>query len=213
MAFIYVITNNVNGKQYVGKTVYSIEKRFQEHKNDSMKRRCEKRPLYAAMRKYGIEHFTIDVLEICSAEQMSDREKYWINELHTYGHTGYNATYGGEGKPLYDYKKIAEKYLQLQNQIRTAEYFHCDITTVRAACKEYNVTILSSQQITKNRAGKSIRMLPDDIMFPSISDGVRYLQENGYTQSDNRRGISAHIRRAIKTGIKAYGKNWELVEK
>lgn len=31
MAFIYVITNDVNGKQYVGKTNFSLERRFREH--------------------------------------------------------------------------------------------------------------------------------------------------------------------------------------
>lgn len=31
MAFIYVITNDVNGKQYVGKTNKTIEQRFKEH--------------------------------------------------------------------------------------------------------------------------------------------------------------------------------------
>ena len=54
MAFIYIITNDVNGKQYVGKTNRNIDKRFREHISDSKKKRCEKRPLYNAMNKYGI---------------------------------------------------------------------------------------------------------------------------------------------------------------
>lgn len=37
MAFIYVITNDVNGKQYVGKTNFSLERRFREHISDSKK--------------------------------------------------------------------------------------------------------------------------------------------------------------------------------
>ena len=31
MAYIYKITNDVNGKIYIGKTYNSIEKRFKEH--------------------------------------------------------------------------------------------------------------------------------------------------------------------------------------
>lgn len=31
MAFIYVITNDINHKQYVGKTNKTVEKRFKEH--------------------------------------------------------------------------------------------------------------------------------------------------------------------------------------
>ena len=74
MAFIYVITNDLNGKQYVGKTSRSIEERFKEHIRDKDYRKNEKRPLYNAMNKYGIEHFSIKVLEECSIEESAARE-------------------------------------------------------------------------------------------------------------------------------------------
>jgi len=50
MSAIYVITNLINQKQYVGKTSYSIEKRWKEHCYDSKKNDVNKhRPLYNAM--------------------------------------------------------------------------------------------------------------------------------------------------------------------
>ena len=63
MAYIYKIINDMNQKIYVGKTEFSIEKRFKEHCADVFKERNEKRPLYSAMRKYGIEHFHIELIE------------------------------------------------------------------------------------------------------------------------------------------------------
>ena len=39
---------------------------------------------------------------------LSEREIYWINELETYGSKGYNASKGGDGKILYDYKEIIQ---------------------------------------------------------------------------------------------------------
>lgn len=80
----YCITNLINGKQYVGKTTSTIEERFREHCRDSRKERCNKRPLYDAMNKYGIENFKIEELEqVDDSTLLSDREKYWIKYLGT----------------------------------------------------------------------------------------------------------------------------------
>ena len=41
MAYIYVITNQLNGKQYVGKTLNNPTQRFKEHCRDSKKERSK----------------------------------------------------------------------------------------------------------------------------------------------------------------------------
>lgn len=75
--FIYIIRNNINDKVYIGKTLLpTIEERFKEHIKDSKRERCEKRPLYNAINKYGEEHFYIELIEECSADVLSEREKY-----------------------------------------------------------------------------------------------------------------------------------------
>ena len=64
MAYIYKITNDINGKSYIGKTEKNnIQERWKDHLIDYKKRRTEKRPLYSAMNKYGIEHFHIEQIE------------------------------------------------------------------------------------------------------------------------------------------------------
>jgi group I intron endonuclease len=205
MAFIYVITNDINGKQYVGKTNFSLERRFREHISDSKKERCNKRPLYSAMNKYGIEHFHIEQLEECSAEGAAEREEYWIAKLNTYGHTGYNATKGGDGTSYYNYKEVAEKYLELGTVHSVCEFYHCDAKTVRVACKEYNVKIATQAEQSRNKLSKPIIMIDKETneplkIFPSCSDAGRWC-------GDRRK--SQHIVQ-VCVGVRntAYGYKW-----
>ena len=107
MGYIYKITNDINDKVYIGKTEFDIEKRFQEHCRDALKDRNEKRPLYNAMNKYGIEHFKIEEIEQCN--DIENREKYWIEYYDSYNN-GYNATLGGDGKTLINYDLVVEKF-------------------------------------------------------------------------------------------------------
>lgn len=217
MAFIYVITNDINNKQYVGKTNGSIQKRFHEHVLDSRKRRCEKRPLYNAMRKYGVEHFHIEILEECSAEEAANKEIYWIDQLQTYGNSGYNATKGGDSKKYYDYDKIAHKYLELQNQKETAKFFNCDVGVVQTACKEYGIQTLSSQQISIQDRSKKIAMIDSKSeqiirVFTSINEAARYLVDIKIAKTKNPDGVHIHLSRAARNyGKIAYGFKWKMV--
>lgn len=72
MAYIYLIANDVNEKCYVGKTEKSLSRRFQEHCAESKRERNKNRPLYRAMNKYGVEHFSISLLE--ETNQPEERE-------------------------------------------------------------------------------------------------------------------------------------------
>ena len=64
MAIIYKITNQINCKIYIGKTEKSIERRFKEHCAEFSKDRSKNRPLYRAFAVYGMENFTIELIEI-----------------------------------------------------------------------------------------------------------------------------------------------------
>ena len=114
MGYIYLITNKINNKKYVGKTTKSIKERWEEHLKDSKKEKCEIRPLYRAIRKYGIENFTIEEIEKCNIISLSEKEQYWIKYYNTY-EDGYNATLGGDGSILLDYDEIIKAYLTTHN--------------------------------------------------------------------------------------------------
>ena len=94
---IYVITNNINGKQYVGLSK-DCWRRWADHYSKSYNStRIDdlNKALYLAMRKYGRENFSFRIIEQCPPEELADKEKYWIQQLDTY-HNGYNASPGGD---------------------------------------------------------------------------------------------------------------------
>ncbi len=96
--YIYLITNTVNGKQYVGQTRQSVRERFRWHMAAYERTTT---PLARAVRKYGPESFTVTVLEKCSTiEQLGDAEARWIHELGTLAPNGYNVRPGGFHAPL-----------------------------------------------------------------------------------------------------------------
>lgn len=47
------------------------------------------------MLKYGIDSFTFEIVELCSRDQLNEREQYWIQYYNSYL-KGYNETLGGE---------------------------------------------------------------------------------------------------------------------
>jgi len=97
MGYIYLIRNTINGKGYVGQTAASIEQRFSEHVVAS-KRGCGN-ALYKAMRKYGIENFSVSEVASCDSLLLNDLEKHYIKFYGTFAPTGhgYNLTLGGDG--------------------------------------------------------------------------------------------------------------------
>lgn len=93
---IYCITNIVNKKQYIGRTMQTFKKRMLGHLYDAQ----IKNSMYAihcAIRKYGEESFTASILEICkSFDELREKEVHYI-KLHDSFLNGYNMTLGGEG--------------------------------------------------------------------------------------------------------------------
>lgn len=195
MASIYVITNTINNKQYVGKTNFNVEKRFKEHLQDSFKNCSENRPLYKAIRKYGKENFSVEVLEECSIEESYEREIFWIKEKNTYLN-GYNATIGGDGKTLYDYSQIAEKYMELKNLQDIAKYFNCSVDTVANACKEQKISVINAPMASKIKNGEKVNQIDINTQeklasYNLIKDAARAMVAQEKTTSFN--GTKTHI--------------------
>jgi group I intron endonuclease len=97
---VYKLTNIFNGKAYVGKHEGDDHTdRINEHVRTSRsKGRGRNYAVHNAISKYGIEAFDIEVLERCgTAADLLFAEKWHILLCGTY-YSGYNGTFGGEGR-------------------------------------------------------------------------------------------------------------------
>lgn len=93
--WIYKITNSINNKVYIGQSNNPI-RRYKEHITEAAK--TDTVGLYAAMRKYGINNFKIEIIE-GPVNNYNEREIYWIKQYDSFNN-GYNLTMGGENPPI-----------------------------------------------------------------------------------------------------------------
>lgn len=96
---IYKVTNLINNKVYIGKTVSSLERRKIQHRSDA-KKKLYKCIFHAAIDKYGEDNFCWEVVDRCLfSESLIELEKYYIKKFNSKAPHGYNMTDGGEGVP------------------------------------------------------------------------------------------------------------------
>lgn len=211
MSIIYKIVNDINDKVYVGKTNLSLQKRFSQHCKDSEKECEQNRPLYAAMRKYGINHFHIEKIEDCLPEDASLKEQYWIGYFQGY-EKGYNATKGGDGKLLFNHSEIAARLKEHPYPKEVALEFNCSVDTIYIIAKEFGIKIKNKGQNNVNQQ-KFVSQYSKEgeylQSFESIQLAGEWLLNNNIIITLNS-GVRSHISEAMRGKRKtAYGFIWK----
>lgn len=106
MGLIYMRISPSGGK-YIGKSIKPESYRWTDHIREAydINNKDYNSILNKAIRKYGGDHFTVQILEDNIKDSMlAEREKYWINYYQTYylnNNHGYNMTFGGDGVAKY----------------------------------------------------------------------------------------------------------------
>jgi len=104
---IYLITNTLTNKKYVGQTLshrlnhgkyrpFGFQKRFDDHKSQARTDSTKTSYLINSVRKDGEEHFKIQLIVRCKAEDMDNVETFYIYKYNTLYPHGYNLTTGGK---------------------------------------------------------------------------------------------------------------------
>lgn len=212
MGYIYKIINDINNKVYIGKTQFPIQKRWKQHCRDYKKEKNEKRPLYNAMKKYGIQHFSINLIE--ESNDLENKEKYWIKQYDSYKN-GYNATLGGDSKHYLDYDLIIKIYQKTKNINETSRLTGAHPQSISAILKQNNIEIKSSGLIAKQKLGIKVSMIDkntDEILqtFLDQTEAAKWLQQNEKTSDKKLKNISTNIGRVVNGKRKtAYGYKWK----
>lgn len=158
---IYIIKNTINDKVYVGQTKVSLKLRFQNHL--SAARRGFDYVLGKAIRKYGEDKFYIELLEECLAEELNDREIYWISFFNsTNNKCGYNISTGGNVTRTssdLDESVILEMFKQGISGFNIAKILHVGIPKITSILKKYNIVYgIDKQRTSKNIERKIISL-------------------------------------------------------
>lgn len=186
--FIYITTNNVDSKKYIGQKKYDNNGNWKNYLGSGIY-------LTRAIKKYGRENFSREIIEqCCTKEELDQREIYWIDFYNAVENTNfYNIASGGDGgntiagyseEQLDEYKKrksilhkeislkgeeasgskLTEKeVLEIINRLKNND-FSCDIS------KDYNVAVGTIDDI---RNHKTWKYLTDNIVFDNISNRKR----------------------------------------
>lgn len=236
MGFIYLITNKLNNKQYVGKTEYTIIDRWKEHKKNYKSLR-DNMPIHKAMFKYGEGYFEICQLEECDNSLLNEREKYWIKYYNTY-YNGYNATLGGDGAPKYEKTKIEEMWQSGKTISEIEELTGADRHTVARILKLSGINTADFKRRSNGRAvlqysldGKLVARyesitLAAEAMGKNNISNIKSCCERSHTSAynylwkyeDDQTPIEEFVRRQKKTGkgivkkVEQYSLNGEYIQ-
>ena len=158
--WIYKITNNINGKVYIGQSK-NPQNRFKQHINDK-----KDSAIHNAIKKYGEDNFSFEIIE-GPIENYNEREKYWIKLYNSY-EEGYNMTPGGEEPPITNGEKSClskfsdELILSLQLDLINTNINYSELS------EKYNIDV---SYITKINRGET-RNNPQFVYPLSKSDNI-----------------------------------------
>ena len=187
MGLIYMRISPSGGK-YIGKTIETEAERWRKHCAEAFSSPNNSKYYYIinkAIRKYGGENFTVQILEDNIPNmQLAAREIYWINYYKTYyldNNKGYNMTRGGEGalKLQIDLDILKEMWLNNVPAKDIMEYFECSPSSYQYYLNQLKLTkeqkAIRRSNMMKNRViAKNI-----DKIEPALS-----LWEEGKTRKE-----------------------------
>ena len=116
---IYIITNSINNKYYIGQTWQKLPRRWKTHRSPSQNG-CPK--LHNALNKHGRENFRIECIASCNKQEDADYlEDFFIQKYNSIKN-GYNIMPGGGGRKTFRHSPETIAKLKIIASNRSDEY-------------------------------------------------------------------------------------------
>ena len=154
MGSIYMITNKLNNKKYIGQTKRDdISIRINEHLYVAQKTNYNLH-LYNAMRKYGIENFELTILKNnLSENELDEWEIYYIGRYDTL-ENGYNNTSGCGGVRGYHHSQETKNKISKSIKLHPERYTKERADKISYAHKGKKFTEEHKKHLSEARKGK-----------------------------------------------------------
>ena len=139
---IYIIRNAINDKKYIGQTLshrknhnryrpFGYTGRFKDHISEALCNTKTKQCSYLnqAIRKYGPNVFTVELIEKCPIEELNEKEIYYISNYQSLYPNGYNLTIGGKNMYIRKFSMVDKPYNKIS--IIQSSTGHSDSTKIK----------------------------------------------------------------------------------
>lgn len=189
MGTIYLITNILNDKKYVGQTIKKPEDRWKEHiYRGASDKWYKSSTITRAIHRYGVQNFRFEIIEKCEDHLLNEREEYWIEYYNSFIQ-GYNSTRGGQLNGGYKYNIDNEELVELYNQIgsvrKVANFYRCDKDVVSSRLKKLGIEIKPKQQLKRGDIILQNIVTKEEFVFPDKKEAAKWLIENNYSKTKN----------------------------
>ena len=205
---IYKITNQINGKVYIGQTVRTLSERFKEHAR-------KKSYLGNAIKKYGKGSFTVEKIDQSfNVDDLNAKEIFWIKEYNSLMPSGYNLCFGGGNTMGYNHKESSKimmatkkegMYKKEENPFYGKKHTKETREKMRKAWDKNRKEKLAEDSRIRNPINQAVRVR--NVETGEIFDSVKSAAE-AYGLKDT------HITRVCRGKRKRTGGyHWEYVDK
>lgn len=234
MHYLYRITNQLNGKIYIGQT-QNPTRRWSSHKS-SAKKEAYNKVIAQAFRKHGIINFSYEIIAMCKTQEDTDSTEVELIKQYdslTTGH-GYNVKPGGDVVSGWHHseetrKKISESNMGKEMPPHTKEWKN-NMSAIMTGREITWADKISAAQIGKeiseearhkmslSKIGSNHpnygKQLSDEIKEKISSSliGKVVSEETKKKNSDSHKGKSPSEETRKKVSLSMKSKTWKLVD-